>query len=274
MKKEDRNELIVNAASKVHEVWCEGELKAYYERFAEAIKTAKTYKRALYEACYKNNKRRNYVEFLDPVFLDFHELWVSELYKTFNGFKHLIKLGCFSVKRFVKRNLAEEEITKMGFDYNPKTQEENILRPFCDLSTDSQKENLSAAFGAVAVYEEYMKRGFTREQLGSEQLKAEIGTLIHTDWMRRNEITNSNKHLFVPYSELDDWTKQQDLDVFYAILEEVNKNPEKYMVEKEDGLGEFDVIAAEKAIIETKLSNLKLIETNNTPKKKKKWLIF
>lgn len=253
MKQEDKNELIINAASKVHEAWCEGELRAFYNRFVEALKTEKTPGLALGKACYKGDRKRNEAEVLDADFLSSHPAFVSRHLETFEGFKHLINKGWLAVKRFTKRSVTKEEQERLGDDYNKETQEENILKPFYDLSADSQKENLQAAMGAAYVYEEYMKRGATLEQFETEEAKKAVGTLIHASWMSRNERTETNKHLFIPYSELDDWTKQQDLDVFNALLEEVKKNPEKYAVEKEEGKFALCPEARETQILDEKI---------------------
>ncbi len=253
MKVEDRNQLITNAAAKVHEAWCEGELRAFYSRFIAEVEKGAGNGAALYNACYKNGKQRNALE-LDTTWLQFHEVTVTEALKTFEGFMDLFNRGIIEVKRFTERTLTEEEQKKAGVgNYNAVTKTENILRPFDKLSADSQKENLEAAKGAVYVYEEYAKRGATIDQFSSPEAKRAIGTLIHADWMRRNERTEANKHLFVPYEELDEWAKQQDLDVFEALIGEVKKDEAKYAVAKEEGLMKLYPDAQEEAALDAKI---------------------
>ena len=236
MKAEDREELINKAASKIHEAWCEGELRAFYARFTAEIEKGEKKVVALQNACKKNGKQRNELE-LDVEWIKSNKLTAVDALKTFEGFKDLFNAGIIKVKRFTKRYLTEEEQKKAGKEnYNEKTQEENILRSFDELSNDSRKENLSAAIGAVEVYEDYAKRGILIKEISDEETKNIIGKLIHADWMRRNERTEANKHLFVPYEELDDWTKQQDLDVFEAVIDEIKKDETKYAVEREEGL--------------------------------------
>ena len=256
MKTEIKNQLILEAASKVHEAWCVGEIRAFYSRFVKELEDAKTPREALDKACYKNGKKRNEIE-LDVSWIQFHETETLLAFKSFEQFKHLVDLGIIEVKRFTKRSLTKQEqnLAEKNNNYNTQTQEENILRPFEQLSADSQAENLQAARGAVYVYEEYAKRGVTLEQLTSEKAKRAVGTLIHADWMRRNEPTEANKHLFVPYNELDDWAKQQDLDVFMALIEEVKKDEESYRIEPEANLDDINPQAIETAVLNKKAPN-------------------
>lgn len=253
MRAEDRNQLITNAAAKVHEAWCEGELRAFYSRFTAEVKNGADNATALRNACYKNGKQRNVLEF-DIVWLGFHEITTAKALQTFEGFMDLFNKGVIKVKRFTERTLTEEEQKKAGAgNYNAETKTENILRPFDKLSADSQKENLEAAKGAVYVYEAYAKRGATIDQFSSPEAKRAIGTLIHADWMRRNERTEANKHLFVPYEELDEWAKQQDLDVFEALIGEVKKDEARYAVAQEEGLMKLYPDAQEESALDFKI---------------------
>ncbi len=250
MTEQDRQELCMKAAGRVHAAWCEGELKGFYNRFIDAYKEDVTPGQALHEACLKNGKPRNEID-LDTTWLMFHEVTTHNRLKSFEGFKELFNKGVIAVKRFTARELTEEEKKNAVFgNYKEETGEENILRPFEELSAASQKENLDAAKGAVAVLEEYFKRGFTVEQLMSKEMEAEIGTLIHADWMKRNKPTENNRYMFVAFDKLDDWTKQQDLDVFFAMLEEYSMEPKKYEVPREEGLEPLDIAKAEKEALD------------------------
>ena len=248
METKVRSELMMLSASKVHEAWCEGELKAFYGRMQENLKDGANVGAALRQACIKGGKKRNEIE-LDIGWLDGHGVSTYTALQTYDGFKALVDKGVIEVKRFTGRNLTKDEQKKAGTNYNPETQEENILRPFSALSIDSQKENVSAAVSAVTVYEAFLKRGATVEQLKQEDMREAIGTLIHADWMRRNPKTASNSYLYVPYAELGDWEKQQDLDVFFAMLEIVESNPEKYFVDKEFGLTPINVKGVEENVL-------------------------
>lgn len=252
MKVEDRNQLAVAAASKIHEAWCEGELRAFYARFKADYDKGVDIGQALLNACIKNGVKRNEVD-LDTAWLQFHEFTVSEALKTFEGFKALFERGIITVKRFTRRELTKEEQKNAGLsNYNPETKEENILRPFVKLSADSQRENLEAAKGAVNVYEEYAKRGVSIAELSKPKAQHAIGTVIHADWMMRNEKTDSNSYLFTSYKDLDDWTKQQDLDLFSAVIAEIKKDEAKYAVAQEEGLPAIDPEEIERNALDAK----------------------
>ena len=61
-----KEELIIEAASKVHEDWCDEELKAFFDRGSYIYDKTNNLKRSLEEACYKNGQRRNELEFDAP----------------------------------------------------------------------------------------------------------------------------------------------------------------------------------------------------------------
>ena len=231
MDNQVRDELVLEAASKIHEAWCEGEMRAFYKRFYEVYKTGSTIGDALRQACFKNGIKRNESKLVDFEYVLGHTVMIDEAFRSYEGFKRMLELEYYELKRFVSRELTKEEQEKAREDYNSQTKEENILRDFRLLSADSQRENLEAARSAFITYVEFAKRGVTMEQFESEEAKRAIGTLIHAEWMKRNKKTKANKHLFVPYEKLDDWTKQQDIDVFMAMLDIIKKDPEKYAVE-------------------------------------------
>lgn len=201
---------------------------------------------ALRNACYKNGAKRNEID-LDVDFLLGHETLAEHSFYDFKDFMSLVRYGAFDVKRFTKRELTEEEQTKSGKNY--RNGEENILRPFSELSYSSQKENLSAAIGAVKVYEELSKAGISIDEMQKNpEIKHMIGVGIHADWLNRNK-EHSDKSLKVPYDQLDDWTQQQDLTVFYALLDVIKKNNEKYLVSPEDGYELPDYNALENEVL-------------------------
>lgn len=184
-------------------------------------------KETLEQACYKGNNKRNEVE-TDNVWLIQHETATNIALNSFDNFIKLINTGAIKVKRFAKRNLTQEEQQKAGTDY--KQGEENILRPFTELSKDSQKENLEAAIGAANVYIELSQAGVTINEMETNpEMKELIGIAIHTDWLKRNK-NHPNEDLKVPYKNLDEWTQQQDLTVYEALLRTVKENKEKYQV--------------------------------------------
>ena len=102
------------------------------------------YPAALKAACMKNGKPRNEVE-IDAEYMALNEVSISKQIETFEGFKELVDAGYIVVKRFASRTLTAEEQVEAGSNYKTETKEENILRPFEELSAHSQDENLKAA---------------------------------------------------------------------------------------------------------------------------------
>lgn len=251
MKKQDKEQLIVAAAARVHAAWCEEELKAFYGRLTNEMKLGGRVDEMLTNAGLKNGKVRNLVSINRTNI--FNDEWIKVQLSTYEGFKKLIDDGVIKVERFVSRNLTDEEIAMAGENYNATTKQENILRPFEKLSADSKTENLQAAESAVAVYEEMSKCNVGLEQLANGKFKTEIGVKIHADWMKRNVSRKDNSpELFVEYAALDEWVKGQDLTVFNAMLEEVKLNKEKYAVkgEKNQKFNSNDVYAEEQEVLE------------------------
>lgn len=236
MEKYEKEELIIEAASKVHEDWCNEELFAFFWRLQE-FKNLKPGD-AINSACYKNGKKRNDVVF-DYGYIAGHELFMEErlFSDDFKKFKYIVG-RCFDIKRFVKRNLTKSEIDRASFKGNYRDGEENILVPFKELSDDSKKENLEAAIGAFNVYEQMSFAGISLEEMKMDSyIREMIGVAIHADWLSRN-MNHPNESLKVPYEQLDLWTQKQDLVVFDALLDIVIKNGEKYFV---DMVEEYDL---------------------------------
>ena len=224
-------ELEMKSASKVHADWCMSELRAYYGRAQSEYQG--NLKDAYNKACLKNGKPRNEVE-LDTQYLMAHSTLSNESIRNFDAFMSLFNAGAIDVKRFTKRNLTEGEIQQAGRNY--RDGEENILRPFSELSHASQEENLSAAIGAVRVFTELAKAGVTIDEMkNNAEMRHLIGVAIHLDWIKRNP-NHPNDSLKVPYDELDEWTQQQDLTVFDAMLDVVMSEPSKYRIAQVDGV--------------------------------------
>ena len=196
MNNQEKQQLAVKAASKIHQAWCNAELRAFYGRLKAALKEG-TLETALKAACMKNGKPRNEVE-IDAEYMALNEVSISKQIETFEGFKELVDAGYIVVKRFASRTLTAEEQVEAGSNYKTETKEENILRPFEELSAHSQDENLKAAISAVAVYEEYAKRGATIAMMQADKSRAAIGTLIHPI-CHREQINVHYFHFCIPY---------------------------------------------------------------------------
>ncbi len=249
MDKNLSENLIIQAASSVHADWCIQELKAFYERAKVAYQEVGNPGEAFRRACFKGNQKRNEVLF-DGAWINLHETLISKIFNSFEDFMIVFNRGGIDVKRFVKRNLTAEEIKNQNYeDYKKETGEENILRPFTSLSADSKKENLEAAVGAYNVYVQMSKAGISIEDmLNNLEIRDIIGVAIHTDWLKRN-MNHPNDSLKVPYSQLDEWTKSQDLVVFDALLGVVRKNLEQYKVMSEEGFVLPDYVEEEKNLL-------------------------
>lgn len=216
----NKEELIILAASLVYQDWCMQEYKGFWERAVKIYNDGeKNIGNSLRKACFKGNTKRNEI-FIDTGFMVMHESIADNCLNSFDDFMFLIKSGGLEIKRFTTRNLTEEEkMTNINNgNYKPETEEENILREFKYLSEDSKKENLESAISAYTIFEELSKAGVSIEQMTkNKEIRNLIGVGIHAHWLKRNP-DHPNNALKVPYSELDDWTKDQDLIVFDALL--------------------------------------------------------
>ena len=253
MEEKLKEELAVEAASRVHQDWCLQELKAFFDRAKEGYESGKYPGEALREACLKGGVERNELD-LDTGFLVGHPTFASRMFSNFDEFvREFFKSGegPVVVKRFVERDLTEEEKDKAkaresSIEY--KDGKENILRPFEKLSIASQKENLDAARGAVKVYIELSQAGVSiDEMLNDPELREQIGIAIHTDWLERNK-DHPNESLKVPYKKLDEWTQGQDLTVFNAMIGVVQSDP-KYLVGRVEGAVIPDYQAEEREVL-------------------------
>jgi hypothetical protein len=207
----DKDDIIKETLSyvlgaKLHEAWCEEELHAFFLRAQEHAKTQNPGE-AIRKACYKGEDKRNEVE-IDAAWLSAHGALASECLTDFETFKKVVSGGGIDVKRFTKRSLTKEEIERAGSNYVDG--KENILRPFHELSSASQKDNLEAARVAVAlVYDKAMNS----EIITPEELE-QMGSIIHEEWLKRNpwvyDPVYGNPKQALPYDKLDDSEKDKD----------------------------------------------------------------
>ena len=235
-----KEKLIIGAASKVHEDWCLQELFAFYTSAKEIwIRDKLSIEKSLQKACFKSGVKRN------EVLLHVHGEDLIDCLDSFKQFISFLEIGVVEVRRWVKRDLTLDEQLKASYNYNEKTFEENILRPFVRLSQASKKENLEAAIGAFNVYEEMAKAGVSISQMEQDlEIRNLIGIAIHLNWVKRN-VDNSNDNLKVPYNQLDEWTKNQDLTVFGALLGIIKQDVNKYAVSRQNGYEIPDYIKME-----------------------------
>jgi len=250
MDKETKESLIITSAAKVHEDWCEQELRGFWERAVTTKQTIENPGDALRAACFKGEQKRNEI-FIDAPQMSSYGSAGDKIFTDFDYFKSIVDAGAIEVKRMVPRDLTKEEISKNTLTDDYVDGKENILRPFLKLSAASQKENLDAAIGACNVYVQLGEAGVSIERMETDpELREMIGVAIHTDWLKRN-VDHPNDSLKVPYSQLDEWTQQQDLTVFGALLTKVKENPEKYAVQPVAGVYIPDYLEEEQAVLGT-----------------------
>jgi len=246
----EKQDLIIDAASQVHEDWCRQEYKGFWTRAKEIYGNGnKNLKEVLAAACYKGDTKRNEIV-IDNYNSDQYNSKIANMFNNFEDFMFLVKKGVFEIKRFTQRDLTPQEQqrdVKTG-NYKVNTSEENILRDFRSLSSSSKKENLEASISAYTVFDQFSKAGITVEQMKNDNnIRYNIGVAIHTDWLKRNR-NHSDNSLKVSYEELDSWTKAQDLTVFDALLEVAQKN--NVVIAAQEGYKLPDYLAEEQVVLE------------------------
>jgi len=199
--------LAYDLAADLHAEWCKQELYEFFLRAQQQAKNYEYFRQMMEAACYKENKKRNEVS-LDSGYLGGHETYANRCLSDFNVFLSLVKVGAIEVKRFTKRNLTKEEISRM--DNNYRDGEENILRDFASLSKASQNDNLEAAKIAIElVYD----KTISGEKFTPEETE-EMASFIHEEWLKRNDWVfdpeYGNPKLAVPYAQLS--KEEQDKD--------------------------------------------------------------
>ena len=211
-----KNELITMVSQKSHGIWCDNEIKSFFDRLHFSLN--KAIKDKLEEACYKDGIKRNEVVILK----DYDEKELEDNCKDFNTFQQLIYQNVICIKRFIDRDVTEEEQIRLKDDY--KEGKENILRDFNLLSLSSQNEVVHGSISAIDVYIIFLKKGFSLEEMERDmQVREMIGSYIHEEWLKRNP-NYPDKKILVPYSELDDDSKKKDLNIFDVILSVVKEN--------------------------------------------------
>ena len=180
-----KDALSYSLGSDLHAAWCEQELYSFFKRAQQEFSKDNNYGNAIRRACYKGDDKRNEVE-LDVQWLVGHETLFSK--------------GIIEVKRFTKRNLTDEEISKSGSNY--KDGKENILRSFSEISVASQKDNLEAAMVAINLVYDKTVKGEPIMQDEQEKMASEI----HNEWLKRNQWvfdpSYGDPKLAVPYTQL------------------------------------------------------------------------
>ena len=205
-------------ASDLHEAWCEQELHSFFLRAQECSKEMPNFGDAVRQACYKGKDKRNEVV-IDVGWLVGHQTFAGRCLKDFDVFKAVFKGGGLDIKRFTERDLTPEEIARARENYVDG--KENILRPFNELSSASQKDNLEAARVAIGLVYDKTVNG---EEITPEE-KEQMGAIIHEEWLKRNPRVYDPKYgkpeLAVPYDKLSEEEKAKDKAQLVPAIEKV-----------------------------------------------------
>ena len=218
----DEYTLTTEVAETLHNTWCDNEIKEFFDRariakgnFSQGIENI------LYAACYKKGKKTNEVSF-DKDVLKENESQFVEALEDFQLFKTLVgKDNTFivEVRKYVKRNLDNSERQE---DFKASTGEENILRPFQELSMVSKADNIAAAAYAVEAYKELASAGISVDAMKHDiDLRTLAEKSMHISYLKEHK---DDKTYFM---NLDSETKEKDLRVFDVLLE-IIENAREY----------------------------------------------
>lgn len=229
--------LSYSLGSDLHDAWCYQELYSFFLRAQKEYSETQNLGEALRQACFKGEQKRLEVE-LDTGWLLGHESIASRCLSEFDVFKALFDKGVIDVKRYVKRDLTQDEIDRMGSDYIDG--KENILRDFSKLSVASQDDNLQAA--RVVIDLVYDKK--INHELITEEEREQMGSFVHEEWLKRNswvyDPNNGRPDLAVPYEKLI----KEERDKDKVQIEQAEEKIQTYM----DGLIDIQALCEQYGI--------------------------
>lgn len=106
----------------------------------------------------------------------------------------------------------------------------------CCGKTDNSDAIAEIAESAFVAYKHFSEIGVGVQELLnlSAEKKNEIGTYIHANWMARNldSLSESTKHIFVAYDEVEESKKQLYLDVFHTLMQIVEAEYDIYAIKE------------------------------------------
>lgn len=223
MDSKTKDELILLTSIKSHSLWCDNEIKSFYDRLINTSDKDSVIMR-FNKACYKDNNKRNEIIINDNNIL-------NKCFNDYDYFKDLIDKKNIIIKRYVKRDISIEDIKILGNDYIDGM--ENILKDFNELSSVSKMEAMDGAISSIKVYEDLRFANISIDNMNDDKIKDIIGIAIHNDWLKRN-IDHASDNLKASYLELDEWNKLQDLNIFYIMLDIIKDNPSRYYIESKN----------------------------------------
>ncbi len=239
----DEYSLVTEIATTLHNNWCDNEIREYFERakvakgnFSQGIENI------LNAACYKKGKKTNEISINREAFETNKDALVSalddfELFKTLVGKDNTYVV---EVRKYAKRNLDAPERQE---DFKASTGEENILRPYEELSMRSKSENIAAAGRAVDAYKELASAGITLDEMkNNADARVLAGKIMHIGYLEDNK---DDKTYF---NDLSSDIKDKDLMVFDTLIGIV-ENAREYTLYPVEGVTLPDYDQIEKDVI-------------------------
>lgn len=222
----DRTELINEVAEVLHNAWVEEEIKAFYDRARVAKgnislgiqNISQELENVIMGACFKIGKKRNDVDINKQLLDENREKFVEGL-DNYEVFRTLVGNNSdyvVTVKKYAKRNIPNNE---KQIDYKHSTGEENILRPFSELSELSKRTNIAAATDAFNAYKELVEAGISLEDIKNNEtnrtlmLKAMNVSAMKADPEYR-----------IKFADLTQDEKEKDLFAFDVLTKVVENN--------------------------------------------------
>lgn len=222
----DRTELINEVAEVLHNAWVEEEIRAFYDRARVAKgnislgiqNISQELENVIMGACFKIGKKRNDVDINKQLLDENREKFVEGL-DNYEVFRTLVGNNSdyvVTVKKYAKRNIPNNE---KQIDYKHSTGEENILRPFSELSELSKRTNIAAATDAFNAYKELVEAGISLEDIKNNEtnrtlmLKAMNVSAMKADPEYR-----------IKFADLTQDEKEKDLFAFDVLTKVVENN--------------------------------------------------
>ena len=209
----NETDLIHEVAEVLHNAWVEEEIKEFYERARVAKgnitlgvqNVSQEIENIIFAACYKKGKKRNDIGFDKNRLVENTDALVQSL-DDYSSFRTLVGNNpeyVIDVKKYAKRNIPDNE---KQADFKHSTGEENILRPFSELSSISKRGNVAAALDAFTAYKELTEAGVSLDTLKNDKGIRETALKA----MNVSAMKNDPEYR-IRFSELTDDEKEKDL---------------------------------------------------------------
>lgn len=220
----DQAGLVAEVAEKLHNNWCEEEIKDFYGRVVDFAKNNEYIDiiRMLNRACFRTGKRNNNEYVINEEMLDKNDFIESlNNYDTFRNFVGTDDSYPICLKKYVEQIIPENERQS---DYKNASKMENILRPFKELSTEAKKKNIAASIDAFNAYKE-----LTEAYVSIDDMENDNDTrILVTKAMNVSQMKNDPSYR-VKYADLPEAEKENDLYAFDILIDTVKNNREYFL---------------------------------------------